>query len=107
MALGELWYGNGRHFSNLVYVDADIGIGSGLIFNQKIYQGYPFGAGEIGHCTIDIDGPRRNCGNYGAWKRSPPASPSSAGSEKRRGAESRVLLNPRLMAMITDWTSPM
>ncbi|WP_098746905.1 ROK family protein [Paenibacillus sp. EZ-K15] len=65
MALGELWYGNGRHFNNLVYVDADIGIGSGLIFNQKIYQGYPYGAGEIGHCTIDIDGPRCNCGNDG------------------------------------------
>ncbi|MBX4147619.1 ROK family protein [Paenibacillus lautus] len=65
MALGELWYGNGRHFNNLVYMDADIGIGCGLIFNQKIYQGYPFGAGEIGHCTIDINGPRCHCGNDG------------------------------------------
>ncbi|GIO96416.1 transcriptional regulator [Paenibacillus lautus] len=65
MALGELWYGNGRHFNNLVYVDADIGIGSGLIINQKIYQGFPFGAGEIGHCTLDINGPRCTCGNDG------------------------------------------
>lgn len=65
MAIGELWYGNGRHFNNLVYMDADIGIGCGLIFNQKIYQGYPFGAGEIGHCTIDINGPRCHCGNDG------------------------------------------
>lgn len=65
MAIGELWYGNGRHFNNLVYMDADIGIGCGLILNQKIYQGYPFGAGEIGHCTIDINGPRCHCGNDG------------------------------------------
>ena len=48
----------------------------------EIYQGYPFGAGEIGHCTIDIDSPRAIAAIMAAWKRSPPASPSSAGSEK-------------------------
>ncbi|MBY0161111.1 ROK family protein [Paenibacillus lautus] len=92
MALGELWYGNGRHFSNLVYVDADIGIGSGLIFNQKIYQGYPFGAGEIGHCTIDIDGPRCNCGNYGCLEAiaSGIAIVRRVGEELRRGAASSL-----------------
>ena len=92
MALGELWYGNGRHFSNLVYVDADIGIGSGLIFNQKIYQGYPFGAGEIGHCTIDIDGPRRNCGNYGRLEAiaSGIAIVRRVGEEARRGVASSL-----------------
>ncbi|MCT1398703.1 ROK family protein [Paenibacillus sp. p3-SID867] len=92
MALGELWYGNGRHFSNLVYVDADVGIGSGLIFNQKIYQGYPFGAGEIGHCTIDIDGPRCNCGNYGCLEAiaSGIAIVRRVGEELRRGAASSL-----------------
>ncbi|MGC6585954.1 ROK family protein [Paenibacillus sp. Dod16] len=92
MALGELWYGNGRHFNNLVYVDADIGIGSGLIFNQKIYQGYPFGAGEIGHCTIDIDGPRCNCGNYGCLEAiaSGIAIVRRVGEELRRGAASSL-----------------
>lgn len=92
MALGELWYGNGRHFNNLVYVDADIGIGSGLIFNQQIYQGYPFGAGEIGHCTIDIDGPRCNCGNYGCLEAiaSGIAIVRRVGEELRRGAASSL-----------------
>lgn len=92
MALGELWYGNGRHFNNLVYVDADTGIGSGLIFNQKIYQGYPFGAGEIGHCTIDIDGPRCNCGNYGCLEAiaSGIAIVRRVGEELRRGAASSL-----------------
>jgi glucokinase len=92
MALGELWYGNGRHFNNLVYVDADIGIGSGLIFNQKIYQGYPFGAGEIGHCTIDIDGPRCNCGNDGCLEAmaSGIAIIRRVGEELGRGAASSL-----------------
>ncbi len=92
MALGELWYGNGRHFNHVVYVDADIGIGSGLIFNQKIYQGYPFGAGEIGHCTIDIDGPRCNCGNTGCLEAiaSGMAIVRRVGEELRRGAVSSL-----------------
>lgn len=92
MALGELWYGNGRHFNHVVYVDADIGIGSGLIFNQKIYQGYPYGAGEIGHCTIDIDGPRCNCGNIGCLEAiaSGMAIVRRVGEELRRGAASSL-----------------
>ena len=107
MALGELWYGNGRHFSNLVYVDADIGIGSGLIFNQKIYQGTLLEPVRSGTARSILTVRAAIAAIMAAWKRSPPASPSSAGSEKSCGAELRVLLNPRLMAMITDWTSPM
>ncbi|MGG3279623.1 ROK family transcriptional regulator [Paenibacillus solani] len=65
MALGEQWYGNGRHFNSMLYVNADMSIGSGLILDQKLYRVSPFGAGEIGHCTIDMDGPRCYCGNHG------------------------------------------
>lgn len=65
MALGEQWYGNGRHFNSMIYVNADMSIGSGLILDQKLYQVSPFGAGEIGHWTLDIDGPRCYCGNHG------------------------------------------
>jgi len=65
MALGEQWYGNGRHFNSMIYVNADMSIGCGLILDQKLYQVTPFGAGEIGHWTLDIDGPRCYCGNHG------------------------------------------
>ncbi|KOP67719.1 ROK family transcriptional regulator [Bacillus sp. FJAT-18019] len=65
MALGEQWYGNGRHFNSMIYVNADMSIGSGLILDQKLYRVSPFGAGEIGHCTIDMNGPRCYCGNHG------------------------------------------
>ena len=64
MALGEQWYGNGRHFNSMIYVNADMSIGSGLILDQKLYRVSPFGAGEIGHCTVDMDGPRCYCGNW-------------------------------------------
>ncbi|TDF98751.1 ROK family protein [Paenibacillus piri] len=87
MALGELWFGSGRGFNNLLYLDADLGIGSGLVFNRKIHQGFPYGAGEIGHGTIDLDGPKCNCGNYGCLETvaSGMAIIRRAGEEIRRG----------------------
>ncbi len=92
MAIGELWYGNGRQHNNVLFVDADIGIGSGLIFDQQIYQGHPYGAGEIGHGTIDLDGPRCNCGNYGCLEAvaSGMAIVRRVGEELRRGAVSSL-----------------
>ncbi|WP_276357181.1 ROK family transcriptional regulator [Cohnella caldifontis] len=92
MALSELWYGAGRGMSNIVYVDADIGIGSGIVFGRKIYQGFPYGAGEIGHGTIELDGPKCNCGNYGCLEAvaSGMAVVRRAGEEIRRGTGSEL-----------------
>jgi len=92
MALSELWYGAGRGLNNIIYVDADIGIGSGIIFNRKIYHGFPYGAGEIGHGTIELDGPRCNCGNYGCLEAvaSGLAVVRRAGEEIRRGVDSEL-----------------
>ena len=92
MALSELWYGAGRGLNNLIYIDADLGIGSGIIFNRKIYHGFPYGAGEIGHATIELDGPRCNCGNYGCLEAvaSGMAIVRRAGQEIRRGVASEL-----------------
>ncbi|TJY43569.1 ROK family protein [Cohnella pontilimi] len=92
MALSELWFGAGRGLNNMIYVDADVGIGSGIIFNRKIYQGFPYGAGEIGHGTIELDGPRCNCGNYGCLEAvaSGMAMIRRAGEEIRRGVASEL-----------------
>ena len=92
MALAELWYGAAQGLSNIIYVDADIGIGSGIIFNRIIYQGFPYGAGEIGHGTIELDGPKCNCGNYGCLEAvaSGMAIVRRAGEEIRRGASSSL-----------------
>ncbi len=64
-ALGEHVYGAGRGESEMVYVTVSTGIGGGLILHGRIYHGTGYGAGEIGHMTIDPAGPRCNCGNYG------------------------------------------
>lgn len=64
-ALGEQWFGSAKGIENVIYVLADQGIGGGIIFQGRIYRGFLNGAGEIGHGTIDVSGPRCNCGNYG------------------------------------------
>jgi len=64
-ALGEWAYGAGRGEKNIAYIKVGSGVGAGLILNQQIYGGTTGAAGEIGHLTIDEDGPLCSCGNHG------------------------------------------
>jgi len=64
-ALGEHRYGAGRGVKNLVLLTLGTGIGGGIIADGKLYLGAVGGAGEIGHMTIDVNGPRCGCGNIG------------------------------------------
>ena len=41
------------------------GIGAGLLIGGRIFRGSTGSAGEIGHLTIDNDGPLCTCGNRG------------------------------------------
>lgn len=64
-ALAEHRFGAGRGTNNLVYLTVSTGIGSGIIIDGKLYMGACGSAGEIGHMTIDVNGPRDKCGNIG------------------------------------------
>ncbi|OLN33255.1 ROK family transcriptional regulator [Desulfosporosinus metallidurans] len=64
-ALGESWFGKGAGISNFICVHVGTGVGAGIIIDNKLYRGTSFTAGEIGHTTIDSNGPRCSCGNYG------------------------------------------
>ena len=41
------------------------GIGGGLVINGQLHLGIGGTGGELGHTTIDFNGPRCGCGNYG------------------------------------------
>lgn len=64
-ALAEQWFGKTQIHENIMYIFADQGIGGGMIIDSRIFKGFQNSAGEIGHVSIDIDGPRCNCGNFG------------------------------------------
>lgn len=63
--LGEWAYGAGRGAQNLAYIKVGTGIGAGLFMDGQIYRGATGSAGEIGHMTIDENGPLCICGNRG------------------------------------------
>lgn len=65
MALGESWFGNGRGIDNFICVNVGNGVGAGIILDQKLFRGASFTAGEVGHTTVDPDGPPCTCGNNG------------------------------------------
>jgi glucokinase-like ROK family protein len=64
-ALGEWAFGAGRGERNLAYIKVGTGIGAGLLLEGQIYRGVSGSAGEIGHLTIDENGPMCTCGNQG------------------------------------------
>ncbi len=53
-AMGEHKYGEGQGFNDMLGVTLGTGVGSGLIFNGKLYNGSNTGAGEIG-CMRYLD----------------------------------------------------
>lgn len=67
-ALGEQIYGAGRNISNLVYVSAGIGIGTGLVLQKHLYKGSSGFSGELGHLSVEAFGKPCACGNRGCWE---------------------------------------
>lgn len=63
--LGELRWGAGAGCRNLIYVKLAVGVGCGLVFNGEIFHGATGVAGELGHVSIEEDGPACRCGNRG------------------------------------------
>ena len=64
-AIGELIFGAGKKYSSFVMVTLGTGVGGGIVFKKKIFRGEFGAAGEIGHVSIDVNGPRCNCGSTG------------------------------------------
>lgn len=62
---GEWWLGAGRGTETLVGLTLGTGIGGGVVLKGEIFHGCSDVAGEIGHMTIDSNGRRCKCGNYG------------------------------------------
>jgi len=65
LGLAEARHGLGARESDFVYILADAGIGAALLINGKTYIGPSRISGEIGHLTIDPNGPVCACGKRG------------------------------------------
>ncbi|WP_020578609.1 ROK family transcriptional regulator [Actinopolymorpha alba] len=64
-ALAELWFGAGQGTDNFVLLNIGTGVGTGLVLDGDLYRGNHDLAGEAGHLSVNLDGPRCRCGNSG------------------------------------------
>jgi glucokinase len=64
-ALAEARVGAARGSRDAICVVCGTGVGGGLVVGGKLHLGVADRAGEIGHHTVILDGPRCECGNDG------------------------------------------
>ena len=66
--LGELRFGAGKDVDSFVGLTLGTGIGGVVALDNEVLLGYNGQAGELGHQTIEPDGPWCGCGNRGCME---------------------------------------
>ena len=94
--LGEHWRGAAQGARLAIGITIGTGIGGGLILDGRLHHGASDCAGEIGHTTIELNGRRCGCGNYGCLEAyaAGPAIARRALEAIERGAESALSALP-------------
>ncbi|UBH05532.1 transcriptional regulator [Leucobacter sp. Psy1] len=64
-ALAEFAVGAGRPYSSVAFIKVSSGIGAGIVLDGHIFRGGIATAGELGHLTMQEDGPLCRCGSRG------------------------------------------
>jgi glucokinase len=86
LTLAELRLGAGRGAQDLVCVALGTGVGGGVVIGGRLHLGLGH-AGEIGHTTVDPDGPLCGCGNRGCLDRVASAESIAAAAGRASVAE--------------------
>jgi glucokinase len=63
--MGEWRYGAARGTRDAIYITVSTGIGGGIISGARPIVGRDGTAGEVGHITVELDGPVCGCGGVG------------------------------------------
>ena len=64
-ALSEYEFAEDETEQALIFVTCDVGVGAGIVLNDRLFTGMQGMAGEIGHSILQIDGPLCSCGRRG------------------------------------------
>lgn len=92
MALAESRFGAGVGYRSMICVAVGTGVGGGIVLDGRLWRGGNHSAGEIGHVSINIEGPRCRCGNNGCIE----AYCSSAAIIRRANSKLQGALTPIL-----------
>jgi predicted NBD/HSP70 family sugar kinase/DNA-binding XRE family transcriptional regulator len=64
-ALSEYEFAHRQGTDALIFVTCGVGVGAGIVLNDRLFTGLQGMAGEIGHSIIQVDGPLCSCGRKG------------------------------------------
>ncbi len=64
--LGSAHYGAGQAFGSFLMVTLGTGVGGAIVLDRRVFRGTTGAAGEIGHISVDYDGPYSRAGVAGA-----------------------------------------
>ena len=67
-AWGEACAGAAKGTKNSVMITLGTGVGGGIVIDNKVYSGFNYAGGELGHIVIEIDGAQCSCGRKGCWE---------------------------------------
>lgn len=99
--IGEFMFGAGKGKQNIIYFTVSTGVGGGAVLNGQAYRGNTSNALEIGHMTVDSNGPRCNCGNIGCLEAI--SSGTAIGKRGREAALSKVETSLKNYEEITSY----
>jgi predicted NBD/HSP70 family sugar kinase len=66
-AVGEQRYGVAAGVGDFVHLLGDLGVGGGVVVDGRLFRGTRGAAGEVGHVSVALEGPRCPCGKVGCW----------------------------------------
>jgi glucokinase len=87
-ALAETRWGAARGYHYVFYTCIGTGIGTGIVFDGRIYHGHTGSAGEGGHVSIDYRGPVCGCGKRGCIEALAAGPAIAARARSKLGAAS-------------------
>ena len=104
--LAELRLGAARGASSMIGLTLGTGVGGVLAIDGKVHQGHDGTAGEIGHQTIDPDGPWCGCGNRGcleAYCRADQLSAACGTATAEEAVRAAQAGDTRALQGLADW----
>ena len=64
-AVAEQTFGCCGNVPNFIHLSSEIGVGAGVFLDGELFRGTHGAGGEVGHTTIDPNGPKCECGKFG------------------------------------------
>ncbi|MEH1129186.1 ROK family protein [Micromonospora sp. CPCC 206061] len=102
-AIGEYWMGAVEPHSTYGCIYMATGIGGGVVVAGEVYRGSSSNSVEIGHISMDVNGPECPCGNVGCLENY--AGPSALVREALAtpGLSQRLALDPTEDDFLTEF----